>query len=122
MGYLWRILVATTRVPVPDGLSNRRLGSKSGSESETLTVNQLPPHVHILKANTEAASDESADGAVLAQSTLNMYDRNPLATALRSLAAGSISSYGGSRSHTNLQPFLCIHFIVALVGIYPSRT
>ena len=38
------------------------------------------------------------------------------------LASAAIASTGGSQSHTNLMPTLCIHFIVALAGIYPSRT
>ena len=33
-----------------------------------------------------------------------------------------IVSNGGSQPHTNVMPFLCIHFIVSLFGIYPSRT
>jgi microcystin-dependent protein len=37
------------------------------------------------------------------------------------MASGAITNVGGSRSHTNLQPFLCIHFIIALFGIYPSQ-
>ena len=37
------------------------------------------------------------------------------------MSATAISSVGGSQSHTNLMPFLCVNFIVALFGIYPSR-
>jgi len=37
------------------------------------------------------------------------------------MSSSAITQVGGSRSHTNLMPFLCIHFIIALVGIYPSR-
>ena len=39
----------------------------------------------------------------------------------QSKATGAVQNVGGSRSHSNLMPFLCINFIVALVGIYPSR-
>ena len=37
------------------------------------------------------------------------------------LSTSAMTNLGGSRKHTNLMPFLCIHFIIALFGIYPSR-
>jgi microcystin-dependent protein len=67
--------------------------------------------------------------------TANATTRDPVgnapANALADVYAGdlapaplnseAVTNVGGSRSHTNLMPFLCIHFIIALVGIYPSR-
>jgi microcystin-dependent protein len=38
------------------------------------------------------------------------------------MASSMVSATGGSRSHTNLMPALCVHFIIALFGIYPSRS
>jgi microcystin-dependent protein len=34
----------------------------------------------------------------------------------------AISPVGGSQPHTNLQPFLCVDFIISLFGIFPSPT
>lgn len=101
------------------GLSERRLGAKGGAEKVTLTVNQLPSHTHPLQASTELAQQASPQGNVLARTlTFDLYRQ---ATPTSSMASSSITGTGGSRSHTNLMPFLCIHFIIALVGIYPSR-
>ena len=36
-------------------------------------------------------------------------------------APAAISQAGGGQSHSNLAPFLCVNFIVALFGVYPSR-
>ena len=36
------------------GLSPRQLGQRSGSETNTLTVNQLPPHTHQARADTQS--------------------------------------------------------------------
>jgi microcystin-dependent protein len=36
------------------------------------------------------------------------------------LHPNTVSTAGASQSHTNVQPFLCIRFIIALFGIYPS--
>ncbi|MCB1057054.1 MAG: phage tail protein [Acidobacteria bacterium] len=101
------------------GLSERRLGAKGGEEKVTLTVNQMPSHGHPMKASADTALDIAPQGKVLAESTVASMYINDIQSV--SLNPESISKVGGSRSHTNLMPFLCIHFIIALVGIYPSR-
>lgn len=101
------------------GLSERRLGAKLGTEKETLTVNQLPSHGHPLQASSELAQQASPEGNLPARSlTFDLYRQ---ATPTSPMASTSIGAVGGSRSHTNLMPYLCVHFIIALVGIYPSR-
>ncbi len=101
------------------GLSARRLGAKSGSEKETLTTNQLATHTHDWNANKEDATGAAPQGKVLAKAVgLRFWEP---AGQNASLASSTIDNTGGSRSHTNLMPTLCIHFIIALFGIYPSR-
>jgi len=111
------------RVPIHagsgPGLSPRSLGAKAGAESVTLIVNQLPSHSHAIQASTDIAAESSPLGNVLAQSSLAGTYVEVDANA--SLASSSVTSVGGSRSHTNLMPALCLNFIIALVGIYPSR-
>lgn len=101
------------------GLSTRRLGSKGGSENVTLTTNQIPSHTHNFNATTAAASSSAPQGKVLAKAAGIMpylaIDQNA------GMAATSLANTGGSLHHTNLMPSLCINFIIALVGIYPSR-
>jgi len=111
------------RVPIHagsgPGLSPRRLGAKAGVEKVTLTVNQLPSHTHAMQASQDTALDIPPQGKVLAESTVASMYVNESPTA--NLSPSSITSVGGSRSHSNLMPFLCINFIIALFGIYPSR-
>ncbi|NET11232.1 MAG: phage tail protein [Symploca sp. SIO2B6] len=102
------------------GLSPRRLGAKAGTERETLTVSELPSHSHTLRGTQSNGTQPNPGGNVLATSTI----LRPFAVGEPldgSFAAGTINSLGGSQSHSNLQPFLCINFIIALFGIYPSR-
>ena len=111
------------RVPLHQGtgpgLSPRRLGSKGGAENVTLTTNQLASHTHDFNVNTAVATTAAPQGKVLAQvvggSIYQVENQNT------DLASNSIANTGGSQSHTNLMPTLCVHFIIALVGIYPSR-
>jgi microcystin-dependent protein len=104
------------------GRSPRRLGSKGGEETVTVTVNQLPSHTHAMTATTGAAVGRDPVGSQqdLAPATAggDGYARQLQPVAMNAAAVGSA---GGRQPHTNLMPFLCVHFIVALFGIYPSR-
>ncbi len=111
------------RVPIHagsgPGLSPRRLGAKSGAEKVTLTVNQMPSHGHALQGTSAFVDQTTPQDRAPARSPAGdiwATDFSPV-----NLNTASISKVGGSRSHTNLMPFLCIHFIIALFGIYPSR-
>lgn len=102
------------------GLSPRRLGAKAGTEKETLTVNELPSHSHgPMKASTAAGQENSPTGRLPANSpSVQLWVEDQLTV---NLANSAVSSLGGSRSHSNLMPFLCVNYIIALFGIYPSR-
>ena len=110
------------RVPIHagsgPGLSPRRLGAKAGAENVTLTVNQLPSHSHRFQATAGTATTRDPVGNSPGEAVADVYVED-LAPA--ALASQAVSDVGGSRSHTNLMPFLCINFIIALFGIYPSR-
>ena len=102
------------------GLSPRQIGAKSGVEKVTLNLNQLPNHNH-----NAAALDKPGDSG-------NPQNRKWAATSGTpdfysadapdiNMDSNAISSVGGNQQHDNLMPFLCVHFIIALSGIYPSR-
>lgn len=101
------------------GLTPSRLGAKLGSENETLTVNKSPSHNHNLKASNSVGNSKSGP-RIAAGNLVRVYGNDP--SSLVELNASSITNTGGSLSHTNLMPTLCVHFIIALVGIYPSRS
>ena len=113
---------ARGRIPLHQGqgpgLSNRRLGAKGGAEKVTLTTNQLPSHSHDFRGSMSAATHGQVNDRVLAQAPFPVYTDAAPDTSLNSQ---SLNNTGGTRSHENMMPALCVNFITALVGIYPSR-
>ena len=101
------------------GLSTRRLGSKSGQETVTLTTNNLTSHTHDLTANTAEATGIAPTGQVIAAANAPRFLRT--AEQTENMSPLAIADSGGSQPHTNLMPTLCINYIIALLGIYPSR-
>ncbi len=101
------------------GRTPRPLGQKAGSEQVTVSANQRPIHAHAFRGSDDIASSPNPQGRVVAKpTTVDLYI-NEAQTA--DLAGGAMSSTGGNQSHTNVMPFLCINFIIALAGIFPSR-
>lgn len=101
------------------GLSMHKLGQKSGSERETLTVDQLSSHSHQLFGTGQTADTTDPGNNIPAQSTT--ITRFTTAAPDNQLASTAAANIGGSQPHSNTMPFLCVHFIIALFGIYPSR-
>lgn len=100
------------------GLSPYDLGEVSGSETVTLTSAQMPGHTHAAVANGSPATSSHPDGAVPARTGSSQYAAAPDGTAMN---AGMIGPAGGSQPFSNIQPFLCLNFCIALQGIFPSR-
>jgi len=102
------------------GLSERRLGSKAGQEKVTLTTNQLPSHTHEFRA-VKGTATETSPGSNESLASSVSFDAYVPEQGIANMASENVNHVGGSRSHENEMPYLCVHFIVALVGIYPSR-
>ncbi|HEV7700676.1 MAG TPA: hypothetical protein VGO43_10650, partial [Pyrinomonadaceae bacterium] len=65
------------------------------------------------------AADANATGNLVGQpSSFFAYINAPPPVAM---ASGSISLTGGSQPHDNMQPFLCVSFIISLFGIFPHQ-
>jgi len=101
------------------GLSNRALGQQGGSETNTLTANQLPPHTHSLNGTTAAANAVDPSGNVLANT--GRSDTYTSSAPNAQMNSGAIGPTGGGQAVNNMQPFLTIRYCVALNGIFPSR-
>jgi microcystin-dependent protein len=108
------------RVPIHQG-NGFVIGTNGGTETVTLTALTLPAHTHVLNATTSPANDVNAANNLLAQaSTFDDYQSTLPPTA--PMAPQAVGTSGGNQPHDNLQPFLCVNFIISLYGVYPSPT
>ncbi len=103
------------------GLTARRLGQKVGVETVTLSEAQIPSHNHTARADSSSAVAGAPTNTSAFARTGGDLDAYLTATPNVDLASSTLSTTGGGQAHTNLQPFLAINFIIALVGLYPSR-
>ncbi len=101
------------------GLTSRRLGQRGGVETVTLTEAQMPNHTHTLVGNNENEGEDNDP-----QNNYTGGDNGIYAAAnnLQAMKGNSLVAQGGGQAHNNLQPFLVLTFIIALVGLYPSRS
>ena len=115
------------RVPIHTGsgpgLSPRAMASRSGAENATVSVNTLPSHTHMMQGSTNFGGDTSPASNVPGTGAgANLYVPSSDSPAVVLMDADAVTvSGGGTQTHANIMPFLCIHFIIALAGIFPSR-
>jgi microcystin-dependent protein len=114
-----------SRVPIHagqgPGLSNYTLGEQTGAESVTLTVGQLPAHNHTVNGVAGGGNQASpAGGSPAIESTGTSLDYSN-GVPNSPMNAAMVSATGSNQPHPNIQPVLCVNFVIALVGIFPSR-
>jgi microcystin-dependent protein len=140
------------RVPVHQGQAVPNghaygLGEIGGSENVSLTINNMPAHNHDLNTtvrtqvklslpanNNEGDSDVPGSDKILAKmskglSTVNGYTSAAPDTQLKAAStsadipiAAPTQAVGASQPVSILQPCLTVNFIIALQGVFPSRS
>jgi microcystin-dependent protein len=107
------------RTPIHVG-SGHTLGERGGEQAHTLSISEIPTHVHSLQASSNDGGQVVPAGGFLAKAApANPYNTP---TNLTAMNAASIANVGGSQAHLNMQPFLTLNFSIALQGIFPSAT
>lgn len=116
------------------GLSPITLGQKGGSETVTLSVNNMPAHTHAgmgtvsgnwgMKA-AEEASTSTPSGNVPANSGSQMWGTdngfNMAAAPISGTISATISPNGGGFPFSVMAPYLSVYYIICQQGIFPSR-
>ena len=102
------------------GLSNYTIGEMTGTETVTLTVNQMPSHNHTVapQAKNGAGDDTNPGGTkYMATASTDLYANSPNVA----MGPSTSSLTGGNQPVSIIQPVLCINYIICVSGIFPSR-
>ncbi|OUS14666.1 phage tail protein [Nonlabens dokdonensis] len=118
------------------GLSNYSLGQRGGVENVTLNQTQIPSHTHTASGTVRASSGTGTSndpaGANFASASTPLNPTTTVDTQVYTSGANdgtmaannvdvTVGNSGSSQSHTNMQPYLAINYIIALQGVFPSR-
>lgn len=95
-------------------------GQMSGEAAHTLTPQEIPPHSHPAYGSTNNPSAGGPGNALWCNNaTQQAFSTHTLTGTMNT---GSITNNGGSQPHDNMSPYLALYFVVALQGIFPTRS
>jgi microcystin-dependent protein len=97
-----------------------QLGEKGGSESVTLTTQQIPIHNHAMLASSAVGQQPQPQNAFLAQTSVG-FPYVAASTPHVNLNNNSLGPVGGNQPHENCMPFLVLTFIISLFGVFPTQ-
>lgn len=97
---------------------NFNQGQVGGEEMHTLAVSEMPLHSHLPVASSAAQTQPSPSGNFWATGP-SQYSTAAINT---NMAANAIANAGSSQGHENRSPYTVVNFIIALVGIFPTRS
>ncbi len=102
------------------GLQPYGFAEFGGEEQVTLIASRVPAHSHALRVSSGTATLASPIGTVAGDASASgalVYSAFVPDTAMH---ASAISPVGASQPHENRMPYLGIHFIISLFGIFPN--
>jgi microcystin-dependent protein len=80
----------------------------------------MPAHTHTLNAVSENGDKPSPQNNLLAATGGLDPEYRTTGTPVQ-MAPTAIGIAGNSQPFNNIQPYLCVHFIIALEGLFPPR-
>jgi microcystin-dependent protein len=122
-----------SRLPVHQGtgtgLSTYELGQAAGVPEVTITQSTMPQHAHGLNASGTPATATTISGTVVpgqpSGSNAPLFyaaqQTGQPAPVPQLMDPRACTVAGSGLPHSNLMPSLCITFVIALQGVFPSR-
>jgi microcystin-dependent protein len=107
------------------GLSPYVIGQAAGETAVTLLQTEIPSHTHTVAAYAGNGDLDNPAGKAWATShmgktPINIYNNSAGTATYMNPVAFALA--GGSQPHNNLPPYLTLNFVIAMTGIFPSRS
>ncbi len=102
-----------------DASSIIALGEKGGEETHTLTSSEMPVHTHQLEVSTNVGTTAIPDSSGFARDASGGARYGVIPSG--SMNSAAVGQTGSDQPHENRMPFVVIHYIIALQGIFPAR-
>lgn len=110
------------------GLSDYRVGTRGGIETNQLLAGNMPSHNHAPRLRAESAAGTTGNPTNNLLGVVTGADSRPYAPPVPAdevdMSADGIrsSNVGGNQPFENRQPYLAVNYIIALQGVFPSRS
>ena len=123
-----------SRVPVGTGqgggLSNYTLGETIGTETVTLSINNVPAHTHngniSVTPRAGTSNDDRSPSGTYPGTAANGYATTATAgtsmiVPTPKIISQTIGTAGSSQPFEILTPYLVLNYVICMYGIFPSR-
>ncbi len=107
------------RVPLDADGSSIPLGGAGGEETHTLLTSEMPAHSHSFPAVSSVGASAGPMNLVPAVSGEDSHNYATVQNG--TLNPQMLAPVGGGQAHENRKPYLAMHYIIALQGIFPSQ-
>lgn len=106
------------------GLTGRSMGQRGGQQSVTLTESQIPSHSHVatMRAESRPGNAATPEGNIIAAGSNIFRANTPAEDKVMDPNSVLVSNTGGNQAHDNMAPFQVVNFVIAMIGLYPSRS
>lgn len=108
------------RSRIPLGQQGGNIGAAGGVESVTLTTQTNGTHAHPAACGGNGTSVNPVNG-YWATDVGGEVGQFSTVAPNAVMAPDAITLAGGGQPHDNIQPYLCIRYIIALEGIFPPQ-
>ena len=108
------------RSRIPIGMQGGNIGAAGGTETVTLTTQTNGTHSHPASCGGDATTQSPLNGYWAKNPGLDVGQYSSLAPNAV-MAPDAITLSGGGQPHDNIEPYLCIRYIIALEGIFPPQ-
>jgi microcystin-dependent protein len=108
------------------GLPTYAMGETGGVANVTLLTTEIPAHSHVHQGVSAVGTTDNPVsnnfGELKREGGESYYVAAPAQGSTALMNQNALQTAGGSQAHSNLQPYLVLNYVIALRGVFPTRS